>query len=93
MLTKKTGTLVRLRNGSALRTDFIVGWFVDPPTPGESFVFFGPPLDPKAVTRMVKTSRVVALRTIDDYFEFDTENSTYRLNDVQEHERPQRHEP
>jgi hypothetical protein len=82
MLLKCNGTLVRVRNGEALRADSVTGWFADAPTPGVPFVFFAPPLDPQARLRVVTTSPVVEIRATVGGFEFQTHNSVYRLNDV-----------
>ncbi len=72
--------LTRVKNGSALRTDDIVGITHALPKVGQGFSMIGKPLDPAATARVVNTSVVQSVGWL--YFDtlvFTTLNSTYRL--------------
>ena len=51
------GTLTKLHNGSALRTDKVVGEAKEPVI-GKPFILFAQPLDPEADIRVISTSPV-----------------------------------
>lgn len=82
-LTKVTST------HNNIRTQEIVGWCNDVPTPGESFQMFAPPLDPDAEFRMVTTTLVKSIEASQDPqgllgpLVFRTQNSTYTLEFLQ----------
>lgn len=77
---KKTGRLVKeSSNKNNMRTKEIVGEYDSPPTPGESFVIQGPPLDKGYDFRTVATSKVKHCVWSKDSVLFKTMHSEYTL--------------
>lgn len=82
-LTKVT-TLPDARVGpNPIRTQEIIGFYENEPTLGRSFVFFGPPIDPKMAVRMFQTSAVTEICIEGENGKLvtviKTMNSVYRL--------------
>lgn len=76
------GTLTRVKNGRAMRTDSIHGAFSEAPTPGLPFQFISEPLDPAKDARLTQTSLVLEVDATERGFLFRTLNSVYRLSNV-----------
>lgn len=64
---------------SNLRTDVIVGFCLGAPKMGESFTMFAPPLVTQADLRVITTTEVQAIAQIGQTYDFNTMNSTYKL--------------
>jgi hypothetical protein len=62
-----------------IRTDEIVGDFMELPKIGYGFVMYAPPLDPEYVSRVLRTTPVKSIEPGDGHILFKTMNSTYRL--------------
>ncbi len=79
--------LTRVTNGSALRTNEVVGVTDQMPEVGLRFVMFAAPITEGAIGRLVETSPVKELvgsfGQVDEkpmMVLFETENSTYRID-------------
>jgi hypothetical protein len=82
------GKLCRLdtndtKDSHPLRTDEVSGFYMDPPTVGDSFTFYSEPLNAEpGYVRVVKTSMVEEVFDGPRHLTFRTENSTYLLSPV-----------
>jgi len=72
-----TGTLKKIHNGTAMRTDEIRGEAIEPPTVGHCFVMVGPPLE-DGDFRLTRTSLVKDVKEVTPgHWEIHTLNSVY----------------
>ena len=69
-------------NLAPLRTESVVGNYVNAPCPGEPFQITAEPLTEGATVRVVTTSVVVEVEKMNFGFRFKTQNSTYELETV-----------
>lgn len=79
------GKLTKIsENKNALRTNSVMGEFVEYPEVGMPFFLFGKALDmtDPGYFRQVNTSVVQEVKKIDTGIEFRTLNSVYRLEDI-----------
>lgn len=72
------GTLKKIHNGAAMRTDEIRGEAVELPTVGHCFVVVGESLDPSMDFRLTRTSLVKEVKELSPgHWELQTLNSVY----------------
>jgi len=77
--------LTKIRsNHSNLRTDVIEGETPALPNIGDDFILFSKSLDPKGAIRMVQTTNVKFVEQIGNTYQFNTENSVYKLEVLDE---------
>jgi len=77
--------LTKIRsNHECLRTDVIEGKAPALSEIGDTFVLFSKSLDPRGSIRMVQTTKVKSIEQIDNVYQFNTENSVYKLEVLDE---------
>jgi hypothetical protein len=80
----KLGSVSDIVSDSPLRTESVEGWVVSLPVVGERVTIINEkPLDEAAAYRMVRTSPVTKINSMDyTHMEFETENSRYKLEEI-----------
>ena len=66
-------------NENDLRTNEVVGEFMNPPVEGRSFIMFAESIHPDGFARMIGTSRVMHITKGCGECVIQTENSEYKL--------------